>query len=154
LSKAVGSVISNKRKSVTYVPSVNHSPELASGASNAFSRAAGAKSMPASRRTSASEHDEELAGHLQGLSLAGERSTRASPGPGNAPHSILTKGSSRYSKDEALHYGNAFNAGMMLDEQLDKEMHSKHPLVTYLTSILAHHSFPRCYEESSHIGRR
>jgi len=44
----------------------------------------GAKSMPASRRTSASEHDEELAGHLQGLSLAGDRSNRISPAPGNA----------------------------------------------------------------------
>jgi hypothetical protein len=139
---------------VTYVPSVNHSPELASGTSNAFSRTAGAKSMPASRRTSASEHDEELADHFQGLSLAWERSTRASPAPGSAPHSILTKGGSRYGNDEALHYGNALNAGMMLDEQLDKEMHSKHPLVTCLTWILAHHSFPSCYEESSDIGRQ
>jgi hypothetical protein len=48
--------------------------------------------MPASRRTSASEHDEELAGHLQGLSLAGDGSNRISPAPGNAPHSTLTKG--------------------------------------------------------------
>jgi hypothetical protein len=79
LSKAVGSAVSDKRKSVTYAPSVNHSPELASGgASNGFSRAAGAKSMPASRHTSASEDDDELAGHLQGLSLAGDRSNRAS----------------------------------------------------------------------------
>ena len=85
LSKAFGSAVSDKRKSVTYAPSVNHSPELPSGgASNGFSRAAGAKSMPASRRTSASEHDEELAGHLQGLSLAGDRSNRISPAPGNA----------------------------------------------------------------------
>jgi len=93
LSKVVGSTVSDKRKSVMYTPSVNHSPELASGgASNSFSRTAGAKSMPASRRTSASEHDEELAGHLQGLSLTGDRSNRVSPVPGNPPHSILTKG--------------------------------------------------------------
>ena len=93
LSKAVGFAVSDKRKSVTYAPSVNHSTELPSGgASNGFSRAAGAKSMPASRRTSASEHDEELAGHLQGLSLAGDGSNRISPAPGNAPHSTLTKG--------------------------------------------------------------
>ncbi|KIM89655.1 hypothetical protein PILCRDRAFT_766996 [Piloderma croceum F 1598] len=46
-----------------YTPSVNHSPELASGgASNGFSHTAGAKSMPASQCTSASKHDEELAG--------------------------------------------------------------------------------------------
>lgn len=121
LSKAVGSA-SDKRKSVTYATSVNHSPELGPGAApNGFSRPAGAKSMPASRRTSASEHDEDLAGHLQGLSMAGERSTRASPAP---PHSILTKGG-RYGHDDSLRYGNGFNAGMMLDEQLDQEMHSE-----------------------------
>jgi len=95
--------------------------------------------------TSTNEHNEEL---------AGERSTIASPAPGNTPHSILTKGGSRYGEDEALHYGNASNAGMMLDAQLDEEMHSKHPLVTCLTWILAHHSFPSCYEESSDIGRQ
>lgn len=123
LSKAVGSA-ADKRKSVTYATSVNHSPELGPGAStNGFSRPAGAKSMPASRRTSASEHDEDLAGHLQGLSLAGERSTRGSPAPGISPQSILTK-ASRYGNDESLRYGNGFNAGMMLDEQLDQEMHS------------------------------
>jgi hypothetical protein len=135
LSKAVGFAVSDKRKSVAYAPSVNHSPELASGgASNGFSRAAGAKSMPASRRTSASEHDEELAGHLQGLSLVGERPNRTSPVPGTAPQFILTKGSGRYGNDEDLHYGNAFNAGMMLDQQLDQEMHSKHSLVSYAIS--------------------
>src|SRR4051794_41108596 len=40
---------------VSYAPSVNLSPDLPLGQS--FSRAAGAKSMPASRRTSASEYD-------------------------------------------------------------------------------------------------
>jgi hypothetical protein len=153
LSKAVGSAVSDKRKSVTYAPSVTHSPELASGgASNGFSRAAGAKSMPASRRTSASEHDEELAGHLQGLSLAGDRSNRASPAPGNPPHSILTKGSSKYGKDDALRYTDTFNAGMMLDEQLDKEMHSTHCLVS--RAVDSDFCFPRCYEESPDIRRR
>jgi hypothetical protein len=140
LSKAVGFAAADKRKSVTYAPSVNHSPELASGgASNGFSRAAGAKSMPASRRTSASEHDEELAGHLQGLSLAGERSNRVSPAPGKAPHSILSKGGGRYGNDETLQqgrFGNAFNVGLMLDEQLDQEMHSMCYLVLCITSIL------------------
>lgn len=131
LSKAVGFAVSDKRKSVTYAPAVNHSPDLAPGAAaNGFSCAAGAKSMPASRRTSASEHDDELAGHLQGLSLAGDRSKRASPALGNAPHSILTKGSGRYGNNEALRYGTAFNAGMMLDEQLDQEMHSEHYLLS------------------------
>jgi hypothetical protein len=125
LSKAVGTAVSDKRKSVTYAPSVNLSPDLNTGSAasnnNSFSRAAGAKSMPASRRTSASEHDEELAGHLQGLSLAGER---ASPGPVPVSASILTRGSSRYADDEGARYASTYNAGMMLDEQLDQEMHS------------------------------
>jgi hypothetical protein len=97
-------------------------PELASGGtSNGFSHTAGAKSMPASWHTSASKHDKELAGHLQGLSLAGNRLNRVSPFPGNPPHSILTKGSGWYGNDEARHFSNTYNAGMMLYEQLDQD---------------------------------
>ncbi|KAF7319842.1 RNA-binding protein [Mycena kentingensis (nom. inval.)] len=122
LTKAVGTTISDKRKSVTYAPSVNLSPDLATGNGNSFARNAGAKSMPASRRTSASEHDEELAGHLQGLSMAGER---RSPGPVPVSASILTRGSTRYGDDEVgARYASTYNAGMMLDEQLDQEMHN------------------------------
>ncbi|KAH9005921.1 ARM repeat-containing protein [Lactarius hatsudake] len=76
LSRAVGSV-SDKRKSVTYAP-ITRSPEIPpnnphgnNGLGQGYGRA-GAKSLPASRRTSASSHDEELAGHLQGLSMAGD----------------------------------------------------------------------------------
>ncbi|OSD05787.1 ARM repeat-containing protein [Trametes coccinea BRFM310] len=121
LSKAVGNA--DKRKSVTYAPSVNHSPELPSG-NQSFARPGGAKSMPASRRTSASEHDEELAGHLQGLSLAGERAERVSTPSGAIPQSILRSNSGRFGGNDNQHYGNVYNAGMMLDEQLDKEMHN------------------------------
>jgi hypothetical protein len=126
LLRAVGSAAAaDKRKSVTYAPSVNRSPENGTGAStNGFARPVGAKSMPASRRTSASGDDEELAGHLQGLSMIGERSNRGSPAPGFVPHSIL-KGSGRYGDEDTGHYGKGYNAGMMLDEQLDQEMHSK-----------------------------
>ncbi|TFK40914.1 ARM repeat-containing protein [Crucibulum laeve] len=126
LSKAVGTV-ADKRKSVTYAPSVNLSPDLLTGAGvngHAFARSAGAKSMPASRRTSASSHDEELAAHIQGLSLAGDRSTRASPAPAPISASILLKGNSRYGGDEGARYASTYNAGMMLDEQLDQEMHN------------------------------
>ncbi|KAJ7758588.1 ARM repeat-containing protein [Mycena olivaceomarginata] len=122
LSKAVGTAVSDKRKSVTYAPSVNFSPDLNTGSAahnSSFSRAVGAKSMPASRRTSASEHDEELPGHLQGLSMAGERN---SPGPIPVTASILTRG--RYADDEGARYASTYNAGMMLDEQLDQEMHN------------------------------
>lgn len=75
--------------------------------------------MPASRRTSASSHDEDLAIHIQGLSLAGDRSTRASPIPGP-----VLRGNGRYGVDEGARYASTYNAGMMLDEQLDQEMHS------------------------------
>lgn len=125
LSRAVGSA-SDKRKSVTYAPSVNHSPE--NGTTNGlstFARPGGAKSMPASRRTSASEHDEELAGHLEGLSLAGQRSERVSTPSGNVPQQILISANGRYLGDGVMYGNHQLNAGMMLDQQLDQEMHSK-----------------------------
>lgn len=128
LSKAVGTV-ADKRKSVTYAPIINLSPDLATapmGNGHSFSRSAGAKSMPASRRTSASSHDEDLASHLQGLSLAGERSTGASPAPATVSTSVLLRSNSRFNDDEGARYASTYNAGMMLDEQLDQEMHSKH----------------------------
>ncbi|KAJ8521773.1 hypothetical protein ONZ45_g1585 [Pleurotus djamor] len=121
LSQAVGTAVSDKRKSVTYAPTVNLSPDLAT-TTNGFSRNAGAKSMPASRRTSASSHDEELASQLQGLALAGDRSNRASPVPGSLSASILSKGATRFMDDEGARYATTYNAGMMLDEQLDQEM--------------------------------
>ena len=120
LSKAVGSA-ADKRKSVTYAPSVNHSPETLSAAPQAFARPGGAKSMPASRRTSASEHDEELAGHLQGLTLAGERGAL---GPQTSPQSVLRSAGARFPGGDGITYG--LSAGMMLDEQLDQEMHSSY----------------------------
>ena len=104
--------------------------------------------MPASRRTSASSHDEELAGHLQGLSLAGERSHRVSPAPATA--SILKNG--RFGDDDGVHYGNIYNAGMMLDEQLDQEMHSAFHVTRFHLPILAGLVF-RCYEKLAYIGR-
>ena len=129
LSKAVGSAVADKRKSVTYAPSVHRSPELGSGhgTNGHYGRSAGAKSMPASRRTSASSHDEELAGHLQGLSLVGEHPARATPSPGALAHSVLTRG--RYSDEERTR--GQFNVGMMLDKQLDQEMHSEHNPVQF-----------------------
>jgi hypothetical protein len=132
LSRAVGTA-ADKRKSVTYAPSVNLSPDMHTPAPNgqSFSRTAGAKSMPASRRTSASSHDEELAGHLQGLSLAGERSNRASPAPTPASASILMRSNSRYD-DQGARYASTYNAGMMLDEQLDQEMHSSSLALLYI----------------------
>ena len=129
LSKAVGSA-SDKRKSVTYAPSVNHSPEMPTSNMQSFARPGGAKSMPASRRTSASEHDEELAGHLQGLTLAGERAERERmPVPSGAiPQSIL-RSTSGFAQVNGQQFGNVYNAGMMLDEQLDQEMNSELPCI-------------------------
>lgn len=119
LSKAVGSA-ADKRKSVTYAPSVAHSPDTHGNGMQSFARPGGAKSMPASRRTSASEHDEDLAGHLDKLSLAGERSSPATQA--SVPQSILRSNNGRYSGEST---GYNYNAGMMLDEQIDQEMHSE-----------------------------
>jgi len=121
LSKAVGTA-SDKRKSVTYAPPIHIASDMATSTANGqpFTRPAGAKSMPASRRTSASSHDEELAGHLQNLALVGERQTRASPAPAG---SMLLSGGSRHGGNDT-HYAGPYNAGTMLDEQIDKEMNS------------------------------
>jgi hypothetical protein len=78
--------------------------------------------MPASRRTSASEHDEESAGHLQGLSLVGEQNL-ASPHP--EQRSISRPVCGNPSAEHVLQHNHAVNAGIMLDEQLDMEMHSE-----------------------------
>jgi len=124
LSKAVVTV-ADKRKSVTYAPSVNISPYLAAlPATNghSFARPAGAKSMPASRRISASSHDEDLAVHIQGLSLTGDRSTRASPVPVPVSASAALRGNGRYGADEGAWYASTYKAGVVLDEQLVQEM--------------------------------
>jgi hypothetical protein len=115
LSTAVVSATSEKRKSVRYAPD---SPE-AIHPSSGFARI-GHKSMPASRRTSASEHDEDLAGHLQNLSLIGERNDKAQ-------HPLTPSLSLNGGKfgDAATAYNTGFNAGVLLDEQLDQEMHSQ-----------------------------
>ena len=124
LSRAVGSV-SDKRKSVTYAP-VTRSPEIppsnthgSNGLGQGYGRA-GAKSLPASRRTSASSHDEELAGHLQGLAIVGE----AFPSPANQEQVSPQKNGATHD-EEGMQYGNSYNAGMMLDEQLDEEMNGE-----------------------------
>jgi len=122
LSRAVGSV-ADKRKSVTYAPATR-SPELppnnphGNNVSNQGYGRVGAKSMPASRRTSASSHDEELAGHLQGLSLAGETLP-----PVASKDQISLQKNGVVHEEDGLRYG-TYNAGMMLDEQLDEEMNS------------------------------
>lgn len=132
LSKAVGTAVSDKRKSVTYASSVNRSPDLqAPSTGQAYGR--GAKSMPASRRTSASEHDEDLAGHLQGLSLVGEQN-RSSPHPEQRPVSRPVSGN--FSAEHVIRHNHAVNAGIMLDEQLDMEMHSEHHLLVSPDALL------------------
>ena len=134
LSKAVGFAVADKRKSVAYAPSVDLSPELGSGhtINGQFNRA-GAKSMPASRRTSTSSHDEELVEHFRGMALSGERPIRATPSPGAVAQSIMTRG--RYNEDEHARPGQQYNVGMMLDEQLDQEMHSEFDLCHFWSTV-------------------
>ena len=136
LSKAVGFAVADKRKSVTYAPSVDLSPELGSGhVVNGQYNRAGAKSMPASRRTSTSSHDEELVEHFRGMALSGDRPTRATPSPSAVAQSIMTRG--RYNEDDHVRPGEQYNVGMMLDEQLDQEMHSEFTLC-YIPSRVPH----------------
>jgi hypothetical protein len=125
LSRAVGSA-SDKRKSVTYAP-VARSPEIPpnnphgnNGPSQGYGRA-GAKSMPASRRTSASSHDEELVGHLQGLSIIGETFSSAA-----SQDQVPRQKNGGANEEDGLRFGKVYNAGMMLDEQLDEEMNSEY----------------------------
>ena len=136
LSKAVGSA-ADKRKSVTYAPSVTHSPETLSAVPQSFARPGGAKSMPASRRTSASEHDEELAEHLQGLTLAGEQRAAMAQAQAQAqaqqPQSILRSAGARYAAGDGV-----ITYGMMLDEQLDQEMHSAYQQFSRSKTLLNH----------------
>ncbi|KAF8122476.1 hypothetical protein EV363DRAFT_1554772 [Boletus edulis] len=121
LFKAIGSVVSDKRKSVAYAPSVDLSPELGSAVNGQYNRV-GAKSMPASRRTFTSSHDEELVEHFRGMALSGERPNRATPSPGPVTQSMMVSG--RCNKDDHARPGKQYNVGMMLDEQLDQEMHN------------------------------
>jgi hypothetical protein len=118
LSNAVGKA--DKRKSVTYAPmttSLEYEHGSGEALQSSFARPVGAKSMPASRRTSASSHDEELAAHLQNLSM-GERTA--------SPAMISTQQAIERPRGQAVKLGNGtgYNAGVLLDEQLDKEMQS------------------------------
>ena len=134
LSKAVGSAVADKRKSVAYAPSVDLSPELGSGhGMNGQYNRAGAKSMPASRRTSTSSHDEELVEHFRGMVLSGERPNRVTPSPGAVAPSIMARG--RYNEDDHARPGQQYNFGMMLDEQLDQEMHSEFELCCFWSCV-------------------
>ncbi|KAJ6515551.1 hypothetical protein C8R45DRAFT_211905 [Mycena sanguinolenta] len=49
---------------------------------------------------------------------------RASPWPVPGLASTLTRGSSRYADDEGARHASTFKVGMMLDEQLNQEMHN------------------------------
>lgn len=128
----------DKRKSVTYAPSPSgiHAPETGLTANAATlgpigRTAAGAKSMPASRRASASAETleaEDLAGTLQSLALMDSVSSHTQQH--SQPHGILKSNGGRYPEQagiigEGPVYGShGLNAGLMLDQQLDQEMHS------------------------------
>ena len=143
LSRAVG-FVADKRKSVTYAAATRspdippNAPHGNNGSGQSYGRA-GAKSMPASRRTSASSNDEELAGHLQGLSVADP--------PMVSQDQILPQKNGGMHEEDGLRYV-TYNAGMMLDEQLDEEMHSEYfcrHIDFYISRIF------RCYPQAAHI---
>ena len=132
LSNAVGAGVNvDKRKSVAYADGTQLGYSLGVEANGAAYARAGAKSMPASRRTSASEHDEDLANQLQGLSVQdGISNGNVSPLNRAAPQAmnrISINGVGFAGGNEGARLPgstNGFNAGMLLDEQLDQEMQS------------------------------
>ncbi|KAF8547755.1 ARM repeat-containing protein [Imleria badia] len=114
LFKAVGSVVSDKRKSVAYAPSVDLSPELGSAVNGQYNRV-GAKSMPASHRTFTNSHDKELVEHFRGMALSGERPNRATPSPGPVTQSMMVSG--RCNKDNHARPVNQFASTRIEDLQ-------------------------------------
>lgn len=129
----------DKRKSVTYAPSLSAAqpPDVGFTTTNAVTlgpigrSAAGAKSMPASRRASASAESleaEDLAGTLQSLALMDNISPHGQQH--TQPQSILKTKGGRFVDETVLmgdnhtYASHGLNAGFMLDQQLDQEMHS------------------------------
>ncbi|KAH7104735.1 ARM repeat-containing protein [Auriculariales sp. MPI-PUGE-AT-0066] len=119
LSQAVGKA--NKRKSVNYAPSpsiINDAGSVYASSlhPHSFSRPIGAKSMPASRRTSASSQDLDELGDLTLRALT--LNDRA----GTPTHSILrnVRGEEGFLRSEPQ----AIDAGLMLDDEIDKEINT------------------------------
>lgn len=146
-SNAVGAVVNvDKRKSVAYADGTQLGYGLGADTNGAAYARAGAKSMPASRRTSASEHDEDLANQLQGLSVQDSATNgNASPLSRAAPQAmnrinVNGVGFTGGNEGARLSGGNTgYNAGMLLDEQLDKEMQSMYRVDYMITlTILVH----------------
>jgi hypothetical protein len=149
LSQAVGKA--NKRKSVTYAPSVaqssssSSSPFSSSLHPHSFARPAGAKSMPASRRTSASSQElDELSGlTLQALSI---HERRASPHSGSNSSITMNHLSDEPAAFSETSFESPYNAGLMLDDELDKEIQSMLFLLLLLPQL--HSQKSRRYEIS------
>ena len=111
----------DKRKSVTYA-----SPEVMDGVSpgNYGLRTAGAKSMPGSRRGSSGSKDGEDLLTLQALRLHDQAIRKVS-----SPKPILRQTRTSIYGESALSSGDGhglghYNAAFVLDDELDKEMHS------------------------------
>jgi hypothetical protein len=132
---AISSSKPTKRKSVTYAPTVSHSPDasapyLSSLHPHSFARTPGAKSMPASRRTSASSEQLDELSELTLHALAiNERQHPASAHP-----------STRSRTQDHLDLDSQYNAGSMLDDELDKEIHSLSLPLPRLCSIISSHA--------------
>jgi hypothetical protein len=92
--------------------------------------------MPASCQTSASSHNKELAGHLQGLSIAGECFL-----PAATQDKVLLPKNGGTHKEDRLCYG-TYNASMMLDKELDEEMHSDYAHQHYRPLYLTYSQMP------------
>lgn len=124
----------NKRKSVTYAPSLVQDAAPGYGGSlhpHSFARPMGAKSMPASRRTSASSQElDELSDlTLRALALNDRSGTPVSSGN----YTVLRNG--RGEEAVLRSEPQSIDAGLMLDDELDKEMHSTNTTLIFILSF-------------------
>ena len=87
--------------------------------------------MPASRRASDSSH-EDLAGHMQNLAM---NDLHSSPDSLVPPQQIPIVKNGNFYDDNARGYNGMYNAGLMLDEQLDKEMQSMFASLSLLIAL-------------------
>lgn len=125
------SLLIGKRKSVQYASSLTPSPESSAPVSNVINNlgshnhAAGAKSMPASRRASAGSKDGEEA-----VTLALRNMHDANGAQRDTSLQNRLNGESQYN--------HAFSAALLFDEDLDNEMQSKLSFCRKLFLALAH----------------
>lgn len=125
---SVASQTVDKRKSVTYGPGLENNDR--NGVLHNNQGYAGAKSMPTSRRGSPGSRDGDdiLVQSLHGLSINDNSAAN------NKPMLRQTKTTGRFG--DMGDYQGGYNAGLMLDDELDQDINRKFPLSYYFRAFL------------------